>query len=534
MHVHKKKSQSFVRDIEIATGAVTGGGDTEFECSLSKSYGGILALDNATLSLKRGLKYGLVGQNGAGKSTLIKIVAGIERTFSGWMKFDGQLYRPRNANAALASGVGVVPQELPIVSTLSVAENVLFNREPISPLGRIRNKDLIEIVDDLFKQWEIDSLKIPGLKADSNAGSLSMAGRTAMCIARVLAANCRLIFFDEATSVFGPKETEWLHGCLDIVTDHGATVVYVSHRIQDVMDTCTRVIVLRDGKTIGDWMAGTFSVNHLVEAMLGREHVETPEARTAEEVNGSVSESDTIVKIEDMSVGLYKNINISFKRGEIVGLAALEGSGQREFMEALAGLRHYKGTVLFEGRRVRLHNTVASLRNGIAFIPSDRAGEGLLLSSSVQDNIALPSLNSFAIAHCVIRHRQIRDLACRIAQNLGIRMSSPNQLVGELSGGNQQKVVFGKFLFRQMNLLLLYDCTRGVDIAGKEDIHRFIRAFRASGGSVIWYSSDLAEFRGTADRIVVMKDGVLGETFPGTAPVKEILNAMFGVQSIVT
>ena len=494
-----------------SAGAPDGAPRLQFE-QISKSFSGVHALRDVSLHVRAGEVLALMGENGAGKSTLLRILSGDHEPSSGRMLLDGapvEFAGPRDANRA---GLRVIQQEPEIVPHVSVAENIYLGALPRR--GRILDRRA------LFERAHADLAEygFTGAVDPATMGAdLSPAQRQLVEIMRALATDVRVIAFDEPTSSLSEHEVEALFGLIRRLRADGAAVIYVSHRMPEIFTIADRVAVLRDGRYVGDRMVADTDNAELVRMMVGRDLTDmfVREPRPA----GAVVLAARNLETEDVH-----DVSLDVRAGEVVGLGGLVGAGRSELAHALVGdVPLTGGTVEVDGRVLQLRGPGDALRAGIGLAPEERKAQALLLRRSVRDNISLAVLGRLSRLH-VVRRREERDIARTYVEELSIRTPSVEQEVGNLSGGNQQKVVLARWLARRPKVLILDEPTRGVDVGAKAEIYSIISALAADGMAVLVISSELPELLGLADRVVVMRDGrIAGELARADATEERVL-----------
>jgi ribose transport system ATP-binding protein len=470
---------------------------------LCKRYPGVVALQEVALRVGRGEVVALVGENGAGKSTLLKSIAGLVAPDAGDMTFDGAPWRPRDASAAARGGVALVHQELCLAENLTAAENIGLGREP-QRFGLVDRRRLEERAAVALQR--VGARFDPRVRVET----LAAGERQLVEIAKGLDQAAKLLILDEPTSSLTARETAKLFELVKQLRSEGVSVLYVSHRLHEVLELADRAVVLRDGRNAGEFERRELSRDGLVARMVGRElaavkhrPVVVREASRAPrvELRGVVTDAFPAASVE-----------LAAHAGELVGVAGLVGAGRTELLETLFGLRtRLGGEVLVDGQRVDVRGARAAVAAGIALVPEDRREQGLLLEESVRVNVALATLERRvrrglvdAAAECAVADEAVRVL--------GVRAADREQEVATLSGGNQQKVVVGRWLASNPRLLLLDEPTRGVDVGAREELYVLLEKLAADGLCVVFASSDMEELLRLADRIVVMCDGrVTGE-----------------------
>ncbi|MFI0844924.1 sugar ABC transporter ATP-binding protein [Mesorhizobium sp. IMUNJ 23232] len=472
---------------------------------LSKRYGGIVALSEAAFSARAGEVHALLGENGAGKSTFIQILSGAVRHDGGTLLVDGQDYHPANPDAAQARGIAAVFQELSLIPDLSVEQNIWFRREPRTLVGMVDRTALRRKTLDLLGKYDF-----PALRPDQEMRRLTLAERQIVEIAKGLAKEPRVLILDEATSALPAREAEWLLKLTRWLADEGRLVIFISHRMAEVRAIADRLTIFRNGRTVAAHDAGAVSDGEIVTQMIGRnldrlypERVPTATDRIA-------------LRVDGLSSGRLSRVSFSLREGEVLGVGGLQGHGQRELFQALFGAAKASGGIELWGKPAAISNPRAALtgRDGIALVPEDRRGQGLLLTKSVRENLTLAVIKRFT-EKGFLSARKEEALVREMVDFLRIKTQTPEQLAGTLSGGNQQKVIFGKMLLTEARVLLLFDPTRGVDVGTKGEIFQLMRDLAAKGYAILFHSSDMPELVHVADRVMVMRNGRIAATLEG-------------------
>jgi ribose transport system ATP-binding protein len=481
-----------------------------------KRYGATLALDGVSFEIPEGSAHALIGENGAGKSTLVKIVSGITRPDSGEIEVLGESMRRIATPArAAALGIGTAFQELSLVPTLTVADNLLLGIEPRSPRERhTRALELLEAcaIPDISPEWRVEDLTLPE--------------RQMVEIAKAVRHQPRLLFLDESTSALGEGASEWFKDLLGRLRERDTTLVFITHRLGEVREHCDHATVLRNGEAVGEVAIDDADEDEVVRMMIGRSMDQAfPDRRPA---------ADRAVRLRTRGLGLdgaFDDVDLELREGEIVGIAGLDGQGQRELFLSLFGvLPCDRGEILIDDRSVKIQSPRDAIDShvGISLVPEDRKTEGLFLALSTATNMAIPSLGKLA-SHGWINERHLRRRAEETAERLNLDPGVINGEVGQLSGGNQQKVVIGKWVLAGARFLLLYDPTRGVDVGTKFEIYKLIQTLADEGRSVLVYSSDLTEVVGLCDRVVTFyRSHVSGEFSGDELTETSVLSAIVG------
>jgi ribose transport system ATP-binding protein len=487
---------------------------------LTKAFAGVHALTDVSFDLRAGEVHALLGENGAGKSTLVKAVSGVVRPDRGRVFLRGEPFAPGDPDESSRRGVGVVFQELLLIPDLSVMENVFFNRQPLTRLGTVAGRRMRERAEQLFSD-----LGLQGLDPVKQVRDLSVAARQFVAIAKVLADDPAVVVLDEATSALGPAEVTWLLEQASALASKGKGIIFISHRLAEVEDVSDRVTVLRNGQKVGTWDRGQATADDLISAMLGRTLEQLYPVRAA------APRPNVLLGARDLSAGRrLRHASLDVHEGEILGVAGLEGQGQLELFLSLYGVIRSRGTITVSGERRHIRSPRDALNAGIgmALVPEDRKTEGILPTLTVRENLSLPILNKLHRYGFLGRATE-RASTQPVVSDLKIGRGDGEQTASSLSGGNQQKVVVGKFLLTGARLLLLYDLTRGVDVGTKAEIFKTVQNLANEGYGVLFYSSDITELANVPHRVVVMFDGRVTADYPaGDFTQEELVAAMVG------
>jgi ABC-type sugar transport system ATPase subunit len=490
----------------------------EFD-TITKTFGGTVALDRVSLSIARGECHALMGENGAGKSTLGKILAGIHRPDSGRLLLDGQPCRFAGPREARQAGVGMVHQELAFCPDLTVAENLALGRYPrrggIFLSRKMMNRRAEALLRDIA----------PEIEVETTMRDLAVAHHQLVQIAAAVGTGAHVLIFDEPTSALSETESGRLFKLIDSLRSRGVTIVYVSHRMPEVFRIADRISVLRDGTYIGTLHREEATQDSIIQMMIGRQISEYfprhPDAVPGEE----------ILRVKGLtSPAGCRNISFSVRAGEIIGIAGLVGSGRSEVAHALFGLdRHARGSILFRGKEIQHRPLRDRVRMGLALVPEDRKRQGLALVLSCRVNFSLPILDLLRRFLFVNRKRETRTLDIYF-RRLSIKAASYDSAASSLSGGNQQKIVLAKWLARNAHLLILDEPTRGIDVGAKAAIHALIDDLASQGMGIILISSELHEVLNLSNRILVMREGrIVGEVQRPEATQEHLLALMSGL-----
>ncbi len=476
--------------------------------SVSKRYGGVRALENASLAVQGGSIHAILGENGAGKSTLIKIMAGVVAPDEGRMTLEGHEVGFSSPAAANRAGIACIFQELSLIPDLSVADNIFIGAPPrrFGLIDRARQRTMAEQALARAGAEHIHPL--------APVKDLPLSRRQMVEIAKALARHPRILILDEATSALTAADVAKVLVVLRRLRTEGLALLYISHRMHEIAEIADECTVFRNGRNVATYRAGTKTDAEVVEMMIGREysHVFPPKAAPANRA------TPPMLEVRDLAwTDRLNSISLQVRPGEVVGLGGLDGQGQRELLLALFGvLIGVSGTVRVDGKHVHLANPRRAKGRaiGMALIPEDRKTEGLMLPMSVRDNLSFAALNRFSRAGVIDRPAE-RKAVDAMMELLSIRAANTDIAVGALSGGNQQKVVIAKWLMTKPRIILLNDPTRGVDVGTKEEVYRLLRKLAESGAAILFYSTDYDELIGCCDRVLVMYAGAIRSELEG-------------------
>ena len=490
--------------------------------NITKNFPGVAALADVSFEVQTGECHALLGENGAGKSTLGKILAGMYRPDGGRILVDGKVLNFHSPRDAARAGVAIVHQELVFCPNLSVAENLCLHELPRKGLfldrGRLRRQ-----AEELLAQIGL------AVDVDRPLSSLSIAQEQLVQIAAAVGQGARIIVFDEPTSSLGRGEVDRLFALIRRLRQAGVTVIYVSHRLEEIFELCQTVTVLRDGRHIATRPVATLDHDELVRMMVGRS-VDFSGPSLTSATAGAVR-----LQVRRFSSrGRFADFSLDLQAGEVVGLAGLVGAGRTEVLEALFGLdRHAEGELVIDGRAACVRSSRQARRLGMTLIPEDRKRQGLVLGMNVRENLTFPILDRFRRALGWVDRRAEMALADRLRSELSIRAASGELPVSSLSGGNQQKIVFARGLDADCRILLVDEPTRGVDVGAKREIHDLVRQLAGQGTAVLLVSSDLPELLALSHRVVVLRQGkIVAELSREAATPDLVLRAMAGITSV--
>ena len=464
---------------------------------IGKRFPGVIALDNVSLDVGKGEVVALCGENGAGKSTMMKILGGVYQPDGGEIFVDGQPVKINNVTDAMKLGIAFIHQELNVLDNLDVAANVFLGREPvIGPFQLINRKKIYADTEPYLKRLGLD------VSPRTRLDKLSLAQQQMVEIAKALSLNARIIIMDEPTSSLTLSETERLLQLVGELRKSGVSVVYISHRLGEVDHCADRVVVLRDGKNAGELTRSEISHDRIVSLMVGREIKSAYTPSNAPKTPG-------FFKVRDAKSSRYPGKTISFDaaRGEILGFAGLVGAGRSELMKAVVGLDAGGGAeVSIGGSALKISKVSDAIGHGIYLVPEDRRGEGLVTSMTVRENTTLPSLEKFTQLFMISRDKEKKVANEQIA-SLKVKTPGCETRVLNLSGGNQQKVVLGKWLSMSPKVMILDEPTRGIDVGAKAEIYKIMRSLADNGAVILMISSDMEEVLNVSDRVAVMHEG---------------------------
>ena len=464
---------------------------------ISKAFGSNEVLKGVDLTLKSGEIHALMGENGAGKSTLMNILTGIHKADSGTICVDGREISFKNALEAEKCGIAFIHQELNIWPNLSILENLFLMQNVTNSFGMLDFKKMRRLAEEKCSQMGIT------LPFDAEAGECSVGQQQMTEIMRNLMLDAKVVIMDEPTAALTERETEKLFAVMHALKDKGVAIVYISHRMEEVFAHCDTITVMRDGYAISSKPTRETNMEQVVRDMVGRSITEYYPGRTNEP-------GEIVLEVKNFcQEGLFNNISFKLRKGEILGVAGLMGAGRTEIMRALFGVDSCKhGEVYLHGKKVCIKKPEDAIKAGIGFITENRKSEGLILDFSISRNIALPSVDTFA-KRSVINAKNETAFSEALSKKLGVKTASIDLEAGALSGGNQQKVIFGKWLEREPQVFMMDEPTRGIDVGAKYEIYELIIKMAKQGKTIIVVSSEMPEILGITNRIGVMSNGHL-------------------------
>lgn len=464
---------------------------------IDKSFGGNAVLKEAGFLLDHGEIHALMGENGAEKSTLMKILTGVYTKDAGQVIVDGQEVCYKNPQEAEKAGIVFIHQELNVLFDLTVEENMFLGKEIHGRFGVCDKKAMRAEVRKILDRLGVS------IDPQQRMSELSVGQQQMIEIAKALMVDAKVIIMDEPTAALTQSETEVLFQVVRSLKEKGVSIVYISHRMEEIFELCDRITVLRDGSYIDTKRIQDTDMNDVVKMMIGREIGERYPLREA-------SIGEVVFKVEGLTCpGVFKDVSFEVHAGEVLGVSGLMGAGRTEIMQAIFGnMPHVTGKLFLNGEEIHNHNPGQAMKNGIGFITEDRKTEGLMLEESIRKNISLANLGRIS-RRGVLRKKEERELVQKGIEELHIKCFGPEHECGRLSGGNQQKVVFAKWIYTDPKVLILDEPTRGVDIGAKKEIYNIINDLAAKGVAIIMVSTELPEVLGMADRIIVVREGLV-------------------------
>ena len=482
--------------------------------NISKSFPGVKALDKVNLELKSGEVHALLGENGAGKSTLIKVLGGIYSLDEGEIEIEGKKVSIESVHDASKNNIAIIHQELVLVPYMTVAENIYLGRE--SGKGFTVNiskmeKDAQKILDDLG--MDIDAREL--------VMNLPIAKQQMVEITKAVSVNAKILVMDEPTSSISDREVENLFNIMRDLTKKGVGIIYISHKMSELEEICDRVTVMRDGEYVGTKVVKETNKDELIAMMVGR-------TLTNYYVRDFIPSKEVILKVENLKDGdRVKDVSFELKKGEIIGFAGLVGAGRSEAMQAIFGLsKDVSGDIYIEGKKVNIKDPKDAIKNGLALVPESRKEQGLYLLQDIKYNTTIEVLDKF-IKNLNVNSKKEAEITQEYIDMMATKTPSQEQVIGNLSGGNQQKVMIGRWLATNPKILILDEPTRGIDVGAKYEIYSIINDMVGQGKSVVMISSDLTELLGMCDRIYVMNEGkITGEFSAEEATQEKIMSTI--------
>lgn len=492
---------------------------------VAKSFPGVRALKGISFSIRKNEILGLLGENGAGKSTLIKIVSGAQSATSGTLVWNGETVAAETPQSAQKRGIVTIYQEFNLVGTLSVAENIFLGRQHKATGGLLDWRAMNRAAETFMKRIGLN------VSPETTVSKLSIAQQQMVEIARALSMDARLIIMDEPTAALSQAETAQLVGIMKALRSEGVSILFVTHRLEEVMQVCDRIVVLRDGQHVATEAHPDFSVDSIIELMVGRQSGDLYKRV----VGQAQSYGETVLAVRGLSTArknpreqktTLRDISFELRRGEILGLAGLVGAGRTEVARAIFGADPIaKGTIEISGKRADIRSPADAIRLGMGLVPEDRKQQALFLTHTTRTNFSIATLGQFMKYRFFVDAKRETAEFLRLSGLLNVRMTGPEQRVGLLSGGNQQKIILARWMALNPSILIVDEPTRGIDIGAKSEVHQLLRALANKGVGVLVISSDLPEILAVSDRILTMTEGHLSGEFDGDEATEEKLMA---------
>lgn len=467
---------------------------------ITKAFAGVIALNEAKLELNRGEVHALIGENGAGKSTLMKILLGIYTPDAGKIIYKGKTVHFSGPADALRNGISMIHQEISLVQSMTVAENIWLGREnQFAQVGLIRERKRRHATKQLLEE-----LGLQAIDPRSAVKNLSVAYMQLVELARAVSYRPDIIIMDEPTSALATEEIKLLFKIIRKLASEGVTVIFISHKLEEIFEICDRVTILRDGQYIDTKQCSELSIAELLKLVVGR-NLDDMFAKHPGKIG------DTVLEVSNFnSLGVFKDINFHVRAGEIVGFSGLLGAGRSEVMRALFGMdNHSAGQVLLNGKPVKVRTTKHAVDLGFGMVTEDRLRTGVISALSILHNTTIARMRDFCTKIGIIRAKKEYDAFQTISGALSLKYASEKDVISKLSGGNQQKVILSRWLLRDPKVLILDEPTRGIDVGSKSDIHKLIDGLAKRGIAIILISSEMPELLGMCDRIYVMRDGMI-------------------------
>ncbi len=463
---------------------------------VSKEFPGVLALDTVKFKLRPGTVHALMGENGAGKSTLMKIIAGIYAPDSGSFKLRGQNIRLKNPLDALENGIAMIHQELNLMNTMTISENIWIRREPANRFGFVDHGEMHRRTHALFQKLNID------LDPDMDVGELSVANRQMVEIAKAVSFNSDVLIMDEPTSALTEKEVAHLFKIIRALKAEGKGIIYITHKMNELFEIADEVSVFRDGKYIATKASTEVTRDDIIRMMVGREITQMFPKET-------VPITDVVLSVKGLALeGVFNDVTFDVRAGEILGIAGLVGSGRSNIAETIFGVTPAtKGTISINGKLINMKSPKVAMDHGMAFLTEDRKQTGCFLLLDVQENTQIAVLQNKYFKNGFVQQSQLAKDSAEMANRLRVRTPDMQEPVINLSGGNQQKVLIARWLLTEPKILILDEPTRGIDVGAKAEIHRLISRLAGQGVAVIMISSEMPEVLGMSDRIMVVHEG---------------------------
>jgi len=485
---------------------------------IKKYFYGVKALDGVDFKIRTGEVHALIGENGAGKSTLVKILAGVHQPTAGTVIFNDKPVQFPSPQVSQRAGISAIHQEATMFLELSIAENIFMGHHIRNKSnGLLSWKEMKSETQTLLDKLELD------IHPDTKVKNLSVAQRHMVEVAKALSLNAKIVIMDEPTSALTLKEVEYLYKIIKKLKSEGKAIIFISHKFEEVFEIADYFTVLRDGKYIGEGKIADITIDKIVQMVIGRSLEQMyPKLE--------VEQGDIILKVENLTkIGVFKNISFNLHKGEILGFFGLVGAGRSEVMQTIFGIdSKTSGEVFINGAKINITNPSDAMNYGLAYLPEDRQIQGAILAMNIRENITLPIIDRIS-RHIFLDHNREFEITDEYGKYIEIKASGWEQLVEDLSGGNQQKVVLAKWIATKPRILIMDEPTKGIDVATKATVHNFISELAKQGIAVILISSELPEILGMSNNIIVMHEGVVTAKFTREeANSKKIIRAAIG------
>ncbi len=470
---------------------------------ISKSFPGVKALDNVQLSLRPGTIHALMGENGAGKSTLMKCLFGIYNMDEGEIILDGETIHISNPDDAMRYGIAMVHQELQPIPARSVAENLYLGRFPVKQYGPIKVIDHKKMNEDTRK-W-LEEVKLD-FDPKAELGTLSIGQMQSVEIAKAVSQQAKVVIFDEPTSSLSEKEVEALFNIMKDLKSRGVSMVYISHKMDEIKQISDDITIMRDGTYVGTWSVSDLTTEQIIAKMVGRE-LTNVYPKKKNELGEVVMEVKHLSSIHEKS---FQDVSFHIRKGEVLGFGGLVGAQRTELMEGIFGIRAIaSGEIYIRGKQVKIKHPIDAMNAGIGLITEDRRGNGIFGCLSIKDNVGISVYNKHLKTGFVLNHKKINSIVNNSIEMLSIKTPSMKEHISNLSGGNQQKVIVSRWLANDPDVLIMDEPTRGIDVGAKHEIYEIINDLASKGKAIIMVSSEMSELLGMADRVYVMCNGKL-------------------------
>ena len=479
--------------------------------NIVKRYAGVVALADGNLEAQSGQVVALIGANGSGKSTLCKIIMGVAAPDAGQLLLNGERISFERPHEALQNGIAAVYQDLSLIPTLTVAENIWLNHEPLSYGFFVNNRTTLRRTQELIDLFK--GTVSPSLTPEALVSSLPPDEQQIVEIIKALSYDPKIMILDEATASLDNRQVARLFELIEQWKQQDRVIIFISHRMGEIFRISDRVTVLRNGRTVANHATSEVTEQMLVDLMAEREKLEQAELASEQLSGGEQVKRPVLLEVKNLETSKIKNVSFAVQEGEILGIGGLQGQGQTDLLKAIFGALPYSGEVQVGGEPLHASHPRQAMRRGIAFVPGDRAREGLLYRTTIFENLLLPNWNKYGFP---LKLRPAHQAAMETARSLNVVMDNIHMPVSSLSGGNAQKIVIGKWLQRDPRVLLLNDPTKGVDVSAKGEFYELLKDLQSKGTAIVFYSSDDEELVGLCERVLVMYDGKLHRELGGT------------------